>query len=384
MKVDTADAGTPTVAISRDSGDGSPSTKSAQNVLPAPATTASAQRIDHHRSTWPMVSLMANVVMVTAAVTAGIMHAMSSSHGGLYQALSLASSMLSSAFALTIALVVWLSLACTTYPLVNFSLHWACAMPQERKARTVPNHRLAHATPLSCARDDNIRCIFRSIAKVHLLSAAGCLIIALLHAYWILGHHVLRLPQCSNPTLVTHASHFDTSQACDVAVTLSARFIRRSSVASLHCAQLFLDADLGLHDVLFDAAFSAPEVLAGQLSRYMSFSTQPENVKPSPDSKPRMSPTRGRLSAPIATNARVMLAGSVRRNPERRSRHLRDGRRCISFVVDSGWTWHIHPYLSDLVNVRACDDRVAGIDGRAQQCTAIGRMPVTAINDAGR
>eukprot|EP00965_Chrysotila_dentata_P092177 3042890-Pleurochrysis_carterae.AAC.1 len=38
-------------------------------------STASFQRIDRHCQTWPMVSLLANVVMVTAAVTAGIMHA---------------------------------------------------------------------------------------------------------------------------------------------------------------------------------------------------------------------------------------------------------------------------------------------------------------------
>eukprot|EP00965_Chrysotila_dentata_P155067 5123721-Pleurochrysis_carterae.AAC.1 len=79
-------------------------------------------------------------------------------------------------------------------------------MPQERDARTASCHRLALSTPLSCARDDSIRCMFRSVANVHLLSAAGCLTIALLHPYWIIGHRVLMIPQCSNPTLVTHVS----------------------------------------------------------------------------------------------------------------------------------------------------------------------------------
>eukprot|EP00965_Chrysotila_dentata_P167595 5534527-Pleurochrysis_carterae.AAC.1 len=66
-------------------------------------STASFQRIDRHRHTWPMVSLMANVVIVTAAVTARIMHAMSSPNGGFIQVVSLAASMCSSACALSIA-----------------------------------------------------------------------------------------------------------------------------------------------------------------------------------------------------------------------------------------------------------------------------------------
>eukprot|EP00965_Chrysotila_dentata_P089337 2950139-Pleurochrysis_carterae.AAC.2 len=109
--------------------------------------------------------------------------------------------MCSSACALPIAFAVMVPLACTMYPYVSFSLRWARTVPQERNARTLPNHRLAHSTPLSCARDDSIRCMFRSIAKVHLLSAAGCLIIALLHTYWILGHRALRSPNATTQRL---------------------------------------------------------------------------------------------------------------------------------------------------------------------------------------
>eukprot|EP00965_Chrysotila_dentata_P146377 4833600-Pleurochrysis_carterae.AAC.1 len=58
-----------------------------------PPTLTSSQRINHHHNTWPMVSLMANVVIITAAVTAGIMHAISSPNGGLIQSISLFSSM---------------------------------------------------------------------------------------------------------------------------------------------------------------------------------------------------------------------------------------------------------------------------------------------------
>eukprot|EP00965_Chrysotila_dentata_P130018 4297463-Pleurochrysis_carterae.AAC.1 len=114
-------------------------------------------------------------------------------------------------------------LACTLYPCVNFSLQWARAMPQERNARTVSSHRLALSTPLSCARDDSIRCMFRSVANVHLISAAGCLSIALLHTYWIIGHHVLRIPQCSNPALVTHATRFNVEPFYRVSFAVSTR-----------------------------------------------------------------------------------------------------------------------------------------------------------------
>eukprot|EP00965_Chrysotila_dentata_P118613 3921815-Pleurochrysis_carterae.AAC.3 len=72
--------------------------------------------------------------------------------------------------------------------------------------------------------------------------------------------------------------------------------------------------------------------------------------------KAEPSTSRSRVnSAAMATPVRAMLATSARRNAARYSRHLRNGQRSIGFVVDSGCTWHIHPYLSDLVHVCACD-----------------------------
>eukprot|EP00965_Chrysotila_dentata_P024356 806650-Pleurochrysis_carterae.AAC.1 len=65
--------------------------------------------------------------------------------------------MCSSVCALSIAFAVMAPLACSFYPCVSFSLRWARSMPQERNARSVPSHRLAFSTPLSCARDDSIR-----------------------------------------------------------------------------------------------------------------------------------------------------------------------------------------------------------------------------------
>eukprot|EP00965_Chrysotila_dentata_P154756 5113397-Pleurochrysis_carterae.AAC.1 len=40
--------------------------------------------------------------------------------------------------------------------------------------------------------------------------------------------------------------------------------------------------------------------------------------------------------------------------------------------------------MSDLVNIRDCDDLVAGIDGRPQHCVAIGDLSLTALNDSGQ
>eukprot|EP00965_Chrysotila_dentata_P073445 2425771-Pleurochrysis_carterae.AAC.1 len=73
-------------------------------------------------------------------------------------------------------------------PLANALHRWACSLSQERKALPAFNHRLADATPLSCARNDCLRRMFRSFAKLHLLTAAGCWTLALIHTYWILGH----------------------------------------------------------------------------------------------------------------------------------------------------------------------------------------------------
>eukprot|EP00965_Chrysotila_dentata_P024818 822759-Pleurochrysis_carterae.AAC.1 len=55
------------------------------------------------------------------------------------------------------------------------ALHrWACSLSQERKALPAFTHRLANATPLSCARDDCFKRMFSSFTKLHLLTAAGC------------------------------------------------------------------------------------------------------------------------------------------------------------------------------------------------------------------
>lgn len=56
----------------------------------------------------------------------------------------------------------------------------------------------------------------------------------------------------------------------------------------------------------------------------------------------------------------------------------------LSIIVDSGCTWHSHPEITDLINVRPCDERIACADGVEHRCTAIGDLPLVAINHTGR
>eukprot|EP00965_Chrysotila_dentata_P176124 5815632-Pleurochrysis_carterae.AAC.3 len=97
---------------------------------------------------------MANVVMLTATVTAGIVHALSSHNGGYCFTYSLAQSALSLVAVYTITLAVVLSMTFTIFPLAKALQRWAHSLSQGRKALLVPSHRLARVTPLSCARED--------------------------------------------------------------------------------------------------------------------------------------------------------------------------------------------------------------------------------------
>eukprot|EP00965_Chrysotila_dentata_P052951 1756108-Pleurochrysis_carterae.AAC.1 len=65
--------------------------------------------------------------------------------------------------------------------------------------------------------------------------------------------------------------------------------------------------------------------------------------------------------------ARALIAGRAKRlaNPHARG----TGRKGITFVVDSGCTWHIHPHLQDLVDVRPIQEFISGVDGRPQRAT---------------
>ena len=56
----------------------------------------------------------------------------------------------------------------------------------------------------------------------------------------------------------------------------------------------------------------------------------------------------------------------------------------IEFIVDSGCSWHVHPILADLVNVRPCHDTISGVDGKPCKCVAIGDLPLTVKDGKGR
>eukprot|EP00965_Chrysotila_dentata_P094898 3138736-Pleurochrysis_carterae.AAC.1 len=80
-------------------------------------------------------------------------------------------------------------------------------------------------------------------------------------------------------------------------------------------------------------------------------------------------------------SARALLAGRERRTA---SRHARSsGRKGVTFVVDSGCTWHIHPHASDLVNTRTTDEVISGVDGKPQRVLLIGDMPLEAVDSRG-
>ena len=52
-------------------------------------------------------------------------------------------------------------------------------------------------------------------------------------------------------------------------------------------------------------------------------------------------------------------------------------------IIDSGASFHVHPNLSDLVNIRACSNRIMGVDHQPHQCVSMGDMPVRARCDDG-
>ena len=52
-------------------------------------------------------------------------------------------------------------------------------------------------------------------------------------------------------------------------------------------------------------------------------------------------------------------------------------------VIDSGCSWHCHPYADDLINTRPCNDTMTGIDGKPQSVTCIGDLPALTRDHLG-
>ena len=76
--------------------------------------------------------------------------------------------------------------------------------------------------------------------------------------------------------------------------------------------------------------------------------------------------------------ARACLGTS--RQTKARSRDLNQH----SLVIDSGASFHIHPHLDDLINVKTCSTRILGVGQSSHQCTAIGDMPIRAKASDGK
>eukprot|EP00965_Chrysotila_dentata_P034029 1133100-Pleurochrysis_carterae.AAC.1 len=223
------------------------------------------------------------------------------------------------------------------------------------------------------------------VANIRLLSAASCGLLVLIHSYWIIGFRVLGLSEPRKATLVTYPSDVQFQPAFALASIAASNALWSAASATLRASSIALDCDKRLHDIVFDALFDAPRYvsLLRERARCMRM---PEPVEPAACRVPTHAPRpirHDRMSAPIATPARIMIASRPRRNSPRHGRTLRNGARSIGFVVDSGCTRHIHLHVSDLVNVRPCSDLVAGMDGRPQRCTAIGDMPLSALDDKG-
>eukprot|EP00965_Chrysotila_dentata_P035452 1179394-Pleurochrysis_carterae.AAC.1 len=73
--------------------------------------------------------------------------------------------------------------------------------------------------------------------------------------------------------------------------------------------------------------------------------------------------------------SRSLLASRNARLNDRHVRGMPNSDRHVGFVVDSGCTYHIHPDVRDLINVRSCKESVSGVDAVPRPCTAIGDMP---------
>ena len=56
----------------------------------------------------------------------------------------------------------------------------------------------------------------------------------------------------------------------------------------------------------------------------------------------------------------------------------------LELVIDSGASFHIHPFIHHLNNVRSCTYSVSGVDRKSHSCTRIGDLPITVRGGDGR
>jgi len=94
-----------------------------------------------------------------------------------------------------------------------------------------------------------------------------------------------------------------------------------------------------------------------------------------------LAPSEAQGRAYDRVRAKAAISASKRKEPSWRSV---TGAIWLSIIVDSGCTWHSHPDILDLVNVRACHERIACADGVEHACTAIGDLPLISLDEKGR
>eukprot|EP00965_Chrysotila_dentata_P039396 1309822-Pleurochrysis_carterae.AAC.1 len=86
----------------------------------------------------------------------------------------------------------------------------------------------------------------------------------------------------------------------------------------------------------------------------------------------------------IASNPRALIATRSACLSDRHARNLRQQGKHIGFVVDSGCTYHIHPHVDDLINLRPCTETVSGVDGKPRPCVAVGDLPLSVRDSHNR
>eukprot|EP00965_Chrysotila_dentata_P222492 6193004-Pleurochrysis_carterae.AAC.5 len=86
----------------------------------------------------------------------------------------------------------------------------------------------------------------------------------------------------------------------------------------------------------------------------------------------------------IAAHPRALLSTRAARHSAQHTQGLPNGERHIGFVVDSRYTYQIHPHIGNLITIRPCADTVSGVDGNLRPCVAGGDIPVQARDEHGR
>eukprot|EP00965_Chrysotila_dentata_P150329 4965520-Pleurochrysis_carterae.AAC.1 len=105
---------------------------------------------------------------------------------------------------------------------------------------------------------------------------------------------------------------------------------------------------------------------------------------PAPQCAATSAPRTACIDLRITSNPCALVASRTARLSDRHARNQRNQGRHIGFVVDGGGTYHIHPHMQDLVNVRHCTESVSGVDGKPRPCVAVGDLPLSVRDSQNR